>query len=96
MGFEALMRGCSVRCFGMPFYAGWGLTTDDVPCARRVRSRTLLDVFHAADIVHSRYDSPILVRACDLEEVLDYFATQKKPARDDAAPHEELEAATDS
>ncbi|WP_199438637.1 capsular polysaccharide biosynthesis protein [Vibrio owensii] len=27
-GFEALLRGKSVYCYGMPFYAGWGLTTD--------------------------------------------------------------------
>lgn len=24
MGFEALMLGKEVHCFGMPFYAGWG------------------------------------------------------------------------
>ena len=28
MGFEALMWGRTVHCFGMPFYAGWGLTRD--------------------------------------------------------------------
>ena len=26
MGFEALLWGRPVHCFGMPFYAGWGLT----------------------------------------------------------------------
>jgi capsular polysaccharide export protein len=29
MGFEALMWDRPVRCFGMPFYAGWGLTRDE-------------------------------------------------------------------
>ncbi|MEZ5684748.1 MAG: hypothetical protein R3D78_02115 [Paracoccaceae bacterium] len=28
LGFEALLRGKSVTCAGMPFYAGWGLTRD--------------------------------------------------------------------
>ncbi|MDH5492376.1 MAG: hypothetical protein OEY14_10520, partial [Myxococcales bacterium] len=28
MGFEALLCGLPVHCFGMPFYAGWGLTRD--------------------------------------------------------------------
>ena len=28
MGFEALLWGRPVHCFGMPFYAGWGLTHD--------------------------------------------------------------------
>ncbi|MGM8887759.1 capsular polysaccharide export protein, LipB/KpsS family, partial [Psychrobacter sp. 1U2] len=27
-GFEALLRGLKVTCYGLPFYAGWGLTTD--------------------------------------------------------------------
>lgn len=27
-GFEALLRGLAVTCYGLPFYAGWGLTTD--------------------------------------------------------------------
>lgn len=37
LGFEALLAGCEVHCFGMPFYAGWGLTTDRGPvrCPRR-------------------------------------------------------------
>ncbi|MGJ7724790.1 capsular polysaccharide export protein, LipB/KpsS family [Escherichia coli] len=25
-GFEALLHGKRVFCYGMPFYAGWGLT----------------------------------------------------------------------
>lgn len=28
MGFEALIVGCECVCFGMPFYAGWGMTDD--------------------------------------------------------------------
>ena len=31
MGFEALLRGLPVTCAGLPFYAGWGLTTDLSP-----------------------------------------------------------------
>ena len=27
-GLEALMAGKAVTCFGVPFYSGWGLTTD--------------------------------------------------------------------
>jgi capsular polysaccharide export protein len=36
-GFEALMRDKKVTCYGQPFYAGWGLTRDVVPIARRSR-----------------------------------------------------------
>jgi len=34
MGFEALLCGCECVCFGMPFYAGWGVTTDKSECKR--------------------------------------------------------------
>ena len=40
-GFEALLRGKAVTCHGMPFYAGWGLTTDRVDCPRRTRRLSL-------------------------------------------------------
>ena len=30
-GFEALLRGKKVSCYGLPFYAGWGLTQDLLP-----------------------------------------------------------------
>lgn len=37
-GFEALLRGKKVICYGQPFYAGWGLTVDIEPMHRRSRS----------------------------------------------------------
>ncbi|HJV25569.1 MAG TPA: beta-3-deoxy-D-manno-oct-2-ulosonic acid transferase [Aromatoleum sp.] len=40
-GFEALLRGKAVTCHGMPFYAGWGLTTDRIECPRRTRRLSL-------------------------------------------------------
>ena len=38
-GFEALLRGKAVTCYGQPFYAGWGLTRDVFPNSRRTRRR---------------------------------------------------------
>ena len=40
-GFEALLRGKPVTCYGQPFYSGWGLTTDIVPNPRRIRQLSL-------------------------------------------------------
>ena len=40
-GFEALLRGKPVVCWGAPFYAGWGLTDDRVPLPRRGRRLSL-------------------------------------------------------
>ncbi|MFP3355094.1 capsular polysaccharide biosynthesis protein, partial [Pseudoalteromonas sp. SIMBA_153] len=39
LGFEALMAGKRVHCYGLPFYAGWGLTHDQLDCPRRVKQR---------------------------------------------------------
>jgi len=55
IGFEALLRGKKVVCFGIPFYAGWGLTTDRLTCERRTRRATLDEVFTAAYISYSSY-----------------------------------------
>ncbi len=52
MGFEALMLGKEVHCFGLPFYAGWGLTFDRIECERRKR---LLDIYRMLFIVYHCY-----------------------------------------
>jgi capsular polysaccharide export protein len=39
-GFEALLAGKPVVCFGQPWYAGWGLTDDRHPKARACRTPT--------------------------------------------------------
>ena len=58
-GFEALLRGKPVTTYGMPFYAGWGLTRDlgmraDV-AARRSRRRHLDELVAAALILYPVY-----------------------------------------
>jgi len=63
MGFEALVAGCKVVCFGMPWYAGWGLCDDRHPGmaqlkARRPQARTLEQLFHAAYLRYARYIQP--------------------------------------
>lgn len=45
MGFEALLLGKEVHCFGMPFYAGWGATHDRLTCPRRAKRRTAEEIF---------------------------------------------------
>jgi capsular polysaccharide export protein len=42
-GFEALLRGVPVTCYGSPFYAGWGLCTEPhvLPSAQARRKRRL-------------------------------------------------------
>lgn len=45
LGFEAILAGHRPKVFGMPFYAGWGLTDDRQTCARRTRSLTVEQLF---------------------------------------------------
>lgn len=82
MGFEALMAGCQVYCFGMPFYAGWGLTQDQQQVDRRNLSRSLEQVFAAAYFQYARYVDPILGQRCELEQiinmVIDELSRQQK------------------
>lgn len=54
-GFEALINGLKVTTFGMPFYAGWGLTDDRVKEARRTRQASLEEVFAAAYFLYPKY-----------------------------------------
>ena len=56
-GFEALLRGLEVHCWGLPFYAGWGLTHDRECCGRRQRNLLLDDLVHAALIEYPSYVS---------------------------------------
>lgn len=58
-GFEALLRGKSVTTYGMPFYAGWGLTTDHCHCPRRTRRLTLAQLVAGTLILYPRYVNPL-------------------------------------
>ncbi len=71
MGFEAVMCGCEVHCFGMPFYAGWGLTHDRLVCERRRKKRTVEEVFYAAYVLATVYVSFKSKEICELEQVIE-------------------------
>jgi capsular polysaccharide export protein len=78
MGFEALIWGRRVRCFGMPFYAGWGLTADDCrPPARRAPAR-LEQLVHAALVRYPRYADPETGERCEVERVLAHVGLQRR------------------
>lgn len=58
-GFEALLRGKPVTVHGVPFYAGWGLTTDLGPVpARRTARRSVDELVAAALLLYPRYFDP--------------------------------------
>ena len=53
MGFEALMWKKSTLLWDA-FLWGMGVTEDRVTCSRRVRKRSIEEIFHFAYIVYSR------------------------------------------
>jgi len=57
-GFEALIRQVPVVTYGLPFYAGWGLTTDRMEFTRRKRTLTLDELVCGALVKYPRYLNP--------------------------------------
>ena len=70
-GFEALLRGKGVVTYGVPFYAGWGLTRDLGPVpARRTRKRTIDELAAATLLLYPRYFDPVTGLPCPAEIVV--------------------------
>lgn len=82
-GFEALLRGLNVTCYGLPFYAGWGLTTDiDAHLSpkaeylerrRRDTQLTLKQLLYCALICYPLYRLPNGYGLAQVEQVIDYL-----------------------
>jgi capsular polysaccharide export protein len=70
-GFEALLRGLPVTCWGSPFYAGWGLTADRVAIPRRRRRRGLDELVAVALILYPRCMDPLTGLPCPPEVLLE-------------------------
>ena len=83
-GFEAVLAGTPVTCFGAPFYAGWGLTDDRVAIPRRRQQRRVEQVFAAAYLLYARYRHPDTGAACGIEAVIDHLALQRRRYRENA------------
>lgn len=81
-GFEALMAGKPVTCFGQPWYAGWGLTDDRHPQADQLSQRrgiaSLTELFAAAYFRYSRYINPLTGEPATLFDVLNWILLQRR------------------
>jgi capsular polysaccharide export protein len=78
VGFEALLHGKTVYTFGMPFYAGWGLTNDDLPGPSRRCPVSLEQLAFAALVRYTRYVLPHSGKRCEAEDAIDYLALQRQ------------------
>lgn len=78
LGFDALLVGKPVTCFGAPFYAGWGLTDDRTAVSRRSRRRSIEELVAAALLVYPRYVHPVTGQPCSAEVVVEHLALQRR------------------
>ena len=81
IGFEALLWGRPVHCFGMPFYAGWGLTLDRQPAPERrcqARAPQLADLVHAALVESALYIDPHRHLPCTPETLIAAIGLQRR------------------
>lgn len=78
LGFDALLADKRVSCFGIPFYAGWGLTRDYQHCPRRGVSRSLEQLFAAAYLRYCRYINPYTGQRCELEDTIELITEQRR------------------
>lgn len=80
-GFEALLRGKSVVCHGLPFYSGWGLTQDRIALPRRKRTLSLDELTAGALIEYplylSRNTKKLATAEQALEDLVAWRAVQK-------------------
>lgn len=77
-GFEALLRGKSVTCYGLPFYAGWGLTIDMMSTSRRTRKLSLQELIAGALLLYPSYISWEKKTKITPEEALDELILKKE------------------
>jgi len=78
-GFEALLRGISVSTYGLPFYAGWGLTDDKLNnhiwAKRRTRKLTIEELTFISLIKYPFYYSLRFNCLTELENIIEEIIT---------------------
>jgi capsular polysaccharide export protein len=78
VGFEALLRELPVTTYGQPFYAGWGLTRDLAPLARRTRRLSLDELVAGTLLRYPRYVSWSAGCFCTAEDKVNELAAAQR------------------
>ena len=71
LGLEALMAGKEVHVYGMPFYAGWGLTHDAQKKQSRTNKRTLEELFYIFYVLYTHWVDVTTGKPCGLDVAID-------------------------
>lgn len=80
VGLESIIRGKETVVFGVPLYAGWGLTDDrnelfntENMQKRRNKKLTIEDIFYRTYIDYTVYKLPNETQPCEIEDALEYL-----------------------
>lgn len=83
LGYEAVLAGKPVRCFGASFYAGWGLTGDEIPVPRRTARHIRESLFAVCHLHYPFYYDPWRNRLCTFEEACAILKTLIEAEQED-------------
>ncbi|WP_408481608.1 capsular polysaccharide export protein, LipB/KpsS family [Paraburkholderia graminis] len=75
-GMQALLAGVPLHVFGAPYYAGWGLTHDDLEFPDRTARPRLTDLFDAVFLRFTRYLNPVTHVPGTLDDLLNSIELQ--------------------
>lgn len=77
-GFEALLRGKTVHCYGLPFYSNWGLTADKLFLSRRSRQLKLNEFIAGTLIYYPLYINPNERKLINVKQAIQLLIKQKE------------------
>ena len=78
MGFDAILAGHRPEVFGIPFYAGWGLSNDRQIAPRRTRTLSVEQLFAGAMLIYPFWYNHARRTACDFEEAAQQLLAQAR------------------
>lgn len=84
MGFEALLLGKHVVTYGLPWYAGWGITDDRhndikyLQISQRRTQATIIELFTAGYLLYCQYINPNTGKKGTIFDVINHLNKIKK------------------
>ena len=86
LGYEAMLAGHRPRLFGQPFYAGWGLSDDQMPVPRR-HPAPVEALFAASHLIAPLWYDPCGDRLTDFDGAVNQLEAEAKAWQQDYAGH---------
>lgn len=81
IGFESLLMNKETHVFGLPCYAGWGLTFDRRSIGTRSTKRSVQELVYIIYVLYTKYIDEA-GKWCTVEHMLDYLINLKKSYND--------------